>query len=184
MDIRALTPDLAEDFFAFFDQRAFSDNPAWKGCYCTFYHRPERILDVEGTHRLTRREQAKAFIRDGVLRGYLAYEGELVVGWCNANRKANYLRLDAHAEHAEQTLAIVCFVIDPARRRQGIARALLTQALDDAARSGLHWAEAYPAPRSQSESGNFHGHLALYETLGFQRVPGRKLVVRKELRTQ
>lgn len=183
MDIRALTPELAEDFFAFFDHRAFSDNPYWKGCYCTFFHRPEHVSEEEAKRRPTRREQAKALIREGVLRGYLAYDGGQVVGWCNANRKAGFLRLGPMEESAEETLSIVCFVIDPARRRQGIARALLGRALEEAAKAGLRWAEAYPAPRARSESGHYHGPLALYESFGFQRVPGRKLVVRRSLGT-
>lgn len=181
MDIRALTPELAEDFFTFFDHRAFVDNPYWKGCYCTFFHRPERVSGEDAKHRPTRREQAKALIRDGVLRGYLAYDQGRVVGWCNANRKTGFLRFGAVDEGDREVLSIVCFVIDPERRRQGIARALLARVLQDAAQAGLHWAEAYPAPRAKSESGHYHGPLALYESFGFQRIPGRKLVVRKAL---
>jgi GNAT superfamily N-acetyltransferase len=182
MDIRALTPDLAEAFFDFFDHRAFSDNPYWKGCYCTFFHRPEKISEEEARQRPTRREQARSLIQEGVLRGYLAFDGDgKVLGWCNANRKSCFLRLGAMDVESQEVLAIVCFVIDPAHRRQGIARALLERALVEAAHQGLRWAEAYPSTRARSESGHYHGPLALYESLGFQRMPGRKVVVRKAL---
>ena len=63
MEIQALTPAHGEAFFEFFDQRAFSDNPAWKGCYCTFFHRPEHISQEEAATRPTRRVQAEAMIR-------------------------------------------------------------------------------------------------------------------------
>ena len=79
-------------------------------------------------------------------------------------------------------MAVVCFVIDPAHRRKGVARALLARVLEDAARGGIRAVEAYPSSRARTEGGHFHGPLALYESFGFRRVPGRKLVVRKDLR--
>lgn len=185
MEIRPLTPDLVEDFFTFFDQRAFADNPYWKGCYCTFFHRPERIPAEEVRQRTTRREQARTLIAHRAMRGFLAYGSDgRVVGWCNANRKEAFSRLDAPESLGEGVLSVVCFVIDPDRRRQGIARALLARVLQDAAAQGFQWVEAYPSARARSASGHYHGPLALYETLGFQRVPGRKLVVRKALEPQ
>jgi GNAT superfamily N-acetyltransferase len=185
MEIRALTPDLAEAFFAFFDQRAFADNPYWKGCYCTFFHRPKRLPEEEARPRSTRREQARTLIARCDMRGYLAYgdDGQ-VVGWCNANRKQAFARLDAAGVPEDGVLSIVCFVIDPARRRQGIARALLARVIQDAAVQGFRWVEAYPSARARTASGHYHGPLALYEALGFQRLPGRKLVVRKALETR
>lgn len=182
MEIRALTPDLASDFFAFFDHRAFSDNPYWQGCYCTFFHRSKKLTEEAARHRPTRREQARAWIEAGVLRGYLAYDGDgRVIGWCNANRKSAFARLEPKDSDSADVLSIVCFVIDPTHRRQGIARALLERVLQDAAHGGFRSAEAYPSSRARTESGQYHGPLALYEALGFQKVPGRKLVVRKEL---
>jgi GNAT superfamily N-acetyltransferase len=182
MEICALTPERADDFFEFFDHRAFADNPFWKGCYCTFFHRPVQISIEEAKLRPRRREQARSLIREGVLQGYLAYdEAGCPIGWCNANRKTAYARLGAHAPQDEDVLAVVCFVVDPAQRRRGIARALLERVLLDAADMGLRWVEAYPSARARSESGNYHGPLELYESFGFLKVPGRKLVVRKTL---
>jgi len=182
MEIRALAPELADDFFAFFDRRAFADNPYWKGCYCTFFHRPERIPEGETGQRPTRKEQARALIADHGLQGYLAYGSDGgVLGWCNANRKQAFARFGAPKPAEAGILAVVCFVIDPAHRRQGIARALLERVLEDAAARGFRWVEAYPSARARSASGHYHGPLSLYESLGFQRIPGRKLTVRKEL---
>ena len=33
--IKPLTEELAEDYFDFLDNRAFTDNSPWGGCYCT-----------------------------------------------------------------------------------------------------------------------------------------------------
>jgi GNAT superfamily N-acetyltransferase len=182
MEIRSLTPELAKDFFDFFDHRAFADNPYWKGCYCTFFHRPEKLAEEDARHRPTRREQAGTLIRDGVLKGYLAYDAEgRAVGWCNTNRKGAFARLRSGDPGEMDVISIVCFVIDPAHRRQGIARALLERVILDGERDGAQALEAYPSARAKSESGHYHGPLALYESLGFHKIPGRKLVVRKEL---
>lgn len=179
MEIQALTPAHGEAFMEFFDQRAFSDNPYWKGCYCTFFHRPEHIGPEQPVVRPTRRVQAETMIREGTLRGYLAYGKDgRVIGWCNANRRSAFLRL---GPGEADVVAVVCFVIDPAHRRRGVARALLARVLEDAAREGVRAVEAYPSSRARTASGHYHGPLALYESFGFQRVPGRKLVVRKEL---
>ena len=35
--IRALAPDLVEDYLGFFDRDAFTDNPRWASCSCRFY---------------------------------------------------------------------------------------------------------------------------------------------------
>jgi GNAT superfamily N-acetyltransferase len=182
MEIHPLTPERTDDFFEFFDVRAFADNPYWKGCYCTFFHRPEVLSEEEARHRPRRKEQARILIRDGGLQGYLAYgEDGRVIGWCNANRKTAYARLGSTDPIDENVLSIVCFAIDPALRRRGIARALLERALLDAAEQGMRWVEAYPSARAKSASGHYHGPLTLFEDLGFKKVPGRKLVVRKAL---
>lgn len=173
MEIHPLTPGRAPDFFEFFDHRAFTDNPDWKGCYCTFFHRPEA-----GFQR-TRREQAQVMIASGALQGCLAYDDEgRVLGWCNANRKSAYAKL---AAHETDVLAVVCFVIDPKHRRRGIARALLARVVEEARQKGFRAVEAYPSARARTEGGHYHGPLALGEALGFTRMPGRKLVVRLDL---
>jgi GNAT superfamily N-acetyltransferase len=182
MEIRALTPELAGDFFAFFDHRAFADNPYWKGCYCTFFHRPERITEEERKQRPTRREQARTLIQDGVLKGYLAYGDEgSVLGWCNANRKTEFARLGTTSPAEAGVVSVVCFVVDPAHRRRGIARALLERVIQDATDLGFRWVEAYPSSRAKSESGHYHGPVTLYLALGFKKILGRKQVVRKAL---
>ena len=38
LEIKPLTPDLAADYFDFFDKRAFTDNEEFSCCYCTWFH--------------------------------------------------------------------------------------------------------------------------------------------------
>ena len=83
VEIRPLTPELAEDYFDFFDNRAFTDHAEWSCCYCTFFHL-NRALEKElenavqadggGVDALRRalKGAAQQFIEQGNLRGDLA----------------------------------------------------------------------------------------------------------------
>ncbi|MFX0180999.1 MAG: GNAT family N-acetyltransferase, partial [Candidatus Hodarchaeota archaeon] len=71
--IKALQPDLIDDFLNFFDNIGFVDNPDWAGCYCQFYH-------VEGSRKKwaertkeQNRDSSKALITSGKMKGFLAY---------------------------------------------------------------------------------------------------------------
>ena len=46
MEIRPLVPQLVDDFLSLFDA-AFSDNPYWMGCYCTYSSEP-RAATISG----------------------------------------------------------------------------------------------------------------------------------------
>jgi hypothetical protein len=78
-----LAPDRLGDYLAFFDKRAFTDNPRWSGCYCYFpLHDPEKT-DWHKRAAAENRAAVCECVATGHAKGYLAYaEGE-VVGWCN-----------------------------------------------------------------------------------------------------
>ena len=87
ISIRKLTPDLAQDYVRFFDETPHDENIPEHKCYCVCWCAD----DYEGKDFSTaekRRELARAYIKNHFLQGYLAYCGETVVGWCNANTKA------------------------------------------------------------------------------------------------
>jgi hypothetical protein len=98
--IKKLTPDLIDDYFYFFDNVAFTDNPNWAGCYCVWYHLTDEHdaerLEFNSSHNgeSFNRVFAERLIRSGIISGYLAYEGGSVAGWCNVNDKAKYARLN------------------------------------------------------------------------------------------
>ena len=90
ISIHALTVDRVEDFLAFFDGPAFSDNVEWSGCYCFFpYHDP--TTGPWGARSATENRQARIDgVNDGTVSGLLAYHEGEVVGWCNVNRRDAY----------------------------------------------------------------------------------------------
>lgn len=178
MEIRALTPELLADYLHFFDDVAFLDHAEWSWCYCTYFHlgkADEKRIGEEhrGTFcRDTLRDIAVGFVKDGTLKGYLAYEGGEVVGWLNAQEKGNYAKLRERAELWEgdgdaKIKTVTCFVVAPEMRRKGVASALLARAVEDAAREGYDFVEAYPANGELDCFRHYHGHPEMYEKCGF-----------------
>ncbi len=181
-------------YFALFD-RAFSDNPAWSGCYCAFYYDPcsdeawSPGPQAGAAHRAARAAQ----IESGRAHGVLAFDAGRAVGWCNAGPRAAFGNLRvfgaAVGDASERVGSVMCFVIAPERRREGIATVLLAGAEDLFRSLGLEIAEAYPraAPASNTslpQSATYYkGAPAMYERAGY--APSRRferfVCVRKSL---
>ncbi len=175
LTIQRLSGANVADYFDFFDNVAFSDHEDWSWCYCTFYHvnrEDEIAMESAGMDKQTLRNLAKERIAAGILNGYLAYADGKAVGWCNAGDKVAFKRLVADKrlwspDDPARIKSVVCFVIAPDARRQGIATALLERVVHDAAADGYDCVEAYPANGHLDCYRHFHGHGAMYEKLGF-----------------
>ena len=97
--IRKLIPELSADYFDFFDHLAFSDSSPMQPCYCCNFNLMEdeqnRLMEEYEkngleAYRVELRKAAERLVADNSLQGYLIYDGEKAVGWCNANDKSNY----------------------------------------------------------------------------------------------
>jgi ribosomal protein S18 acetylase RimI-like enzyme len=187
VEIVPLRPDRKDDYLHFFDRDGFADNPAWASCYCVTYtmNMPPDEWD-ERTAAENRAERA-AQIDRGDASGVLAYAGGRVVGWCHAAPRAALPLLDGtpgfEADDPVTTGAIVCYVIAPAYRGQGLARRLLDGACEMLRERGLRRVEAYPPADARTDAGSYHGRLGMYLDAGFERVRDarRYIVVRKSL---
>jgi len=169
--VRPLSPQLVEDYLAFFDGPAFADNPHWASCYCFFHHNPE-----PQTWASRRADQNRAAVSDLIRRdrfhGFLAYRQEAPVGWCNAAPRREIpglaLSADLAAEDTDVIGSIVCFIVAEAHRRSGVATALLQAACRSFQQAGLQIAEAYPRLGISDAASNYHGPIDLYLGAGFQ----------------
>jgi ribosomal protein S18 acetylase RimI-like enzyme len=172
VDIKPLTKDLSDDFFYFFDNAAFSDNPSWEGCFCFYYHFKGNESKWSRRKYDANRKAVKGLIAAGKMKGYLAYIENKPVGWCNVNDKKNYARLVSNKEiwqdRDEKVCSIVCFVIAPEHRGEGIAGKILDRICIDHSGSGYDYMEAYPAKEDMSDAGQYHGPLSMYIKAGFQ----------------
>lgn len=187
VSVRALAPGLAEDFLDFFDHEGFADNPAWGGCYCMAQH-------FDGPNEVWMKQRAadnRAAIRqrilEGTTSGALAYAEGRVIGWCNAGPRAHrkgLLRYPGVIQGPDEGVgAIVCYVISPWYRQQGLTRRLLDGALDLMRGQSLTVAEAYPFHRDAPYGVNFLGKVEMYRAAGFEQVreAGPVRVMRKGL---
>jgi len=191
--IKSLTPELATDYFDFFENRAFTDDSPYR-CYCQVYQMTKE--QYQATYEKAKadpgpasREVAERQIADGVLRGYLAYADGKSIGWCNANDRANYpiepvYDVPFHASAEKKEKAVICFEIAPEYREKGVATALLNRVILDAKAEGYLAVVSFPALRNERYEWDFQGPVRLYEKAGFTKVSEKdgKAVMRKELR--
>jgi len=195
LTVLRLTPARRDDFLRFFDHErgpAFADNPEWAKCYCHYYHVPKAI-NWPGLDGATNRAAMTARIEASEMDGFLAYSGDEVVGWLNAQPRTKLPHcmarlgippppLDVPAEFATY---IVCFVIAPSWRRRGVARALLAGALESFRARGIRVVDAFPfnAGASTTASHHYHGPPSLFREAGFDVEAGHKTMtaMRKRL---
>lgn len=193
IEIKRLTPELAADYFDFFENRAFTDDSPYR-CYCQVYQmtkeQEKAAYDKVDNSDIgsVSRKVAERQIESGILRGYLAFNDSVAIGWCNVNDKVNFPiesctgeRFYAPAEKREK--AVVCFEIAPEYRRKGVAFALLQQVIADAKAEGYIAIEGFPVVRDERYEWDNPGPVRLYEKSGFLKVLEKdgRLVMRKEL---
>ena len=197
IEIRRLTPDLAEDYVHFFDVTPHDVNIDEHKCYCVTW-RSDDSYAGNGDHwfptREERRERAVQFVKNGSLQGYLAYCGDKIVGWCNANADCkgcvDYLRSYWQIEEFCADIkvkSVFCFMIAPEMQRKGVAVKLLERVCKDAAEDGFDFVEAYADTNEKrvfDTPYDFMGPCAMYEKCGFNKCAGQdgRIVMRKTLK--
>lgn len=196
IEIRKLTPELAEEYVHFFDVTPHDDNTVKDElpCYCVTW-RSDDSYAGDGDHWFTAREERRAravrFVKDGSLQGYLAYRGDEIVGWCNTTADChsgvNYLRSYWPIEEYRAGIrvkSVFCFMIAPEVQRTGVASKLLARVCQDAAADGFDFVEAYVYKEFNTVPHDFRGPLAMYEKCGFTQCAERegRVVVRKALK--
>ncbi len=197
MRIERLTPAHVDDYLRFFDHErgpAFADNPEWAKCYCHYYEVAPALVWSSFTGDMNRTAM-RARIETGEMEGYLAYVRGDVVGWMNAQPYTKLrhacprMRIPAPdlPVPPHDAAAIVCFVVAPAHRRQGVSRALLAGGLANLAERGLALVDAFPwnvDADSTKATDFYHGSRRMFEAAGFAPVAVHEdvTVMRKALR--
>lgn len=192
--VEPLGPGNRDAWLRFFDHErgpAFADNPQWAKCYCHYYHVP-KSMDWEAFDATANRTAMTARIDVGEMEGFLACAGDEVVGWLNAQplHKLPHCRgrlgvaPPPSTLPAAETAAIVCFVIAPAWRRRGVARALLHGALASLGARGVRRVFAFPftAAGDAAPTAHYHGPETLFQEAGFLPIatgPGLTVMARE-----
>jgi ribosomal protein S18 acetylase RimI-like enzyme len=153
--IKPLTLELKSSYLDFFDNRAFSDGNPMGPCYCN-----AAIMSSEEIDKMvgefgndckgTLRRYAVKQLDEEKIFGYLAFDNDVPVGWCNAGNMSHYpvSKHQAVPDFAREnscgnTLSIICFAIAPDYRRKGVASALLERVLADAISQNYIAVEGY-----------------------------------------
>jgi len=166
LDIRPVTPDQHDPVLRYFDLVAYADNPAWSSCYCMERLAPDFPERTKDQNRASRSE----LLLSAKANGLVAYRLGRVVGWCHAAPKSELKSVPG--DSALDVGAIVCFVVAPDQRRQGIATQLLEAAVDHLRSRGMKTAEAYPRAGDIDTSrwvwSQYVGPLSMYVKAGFE----------------
>jgi ribosomal protein S18 acetylase RimI-like enzyme len=164
--VRAISPDQHDAVLHYFDMVAYADNPNWSKCFCM-----ERLVEnYDSRTKEQNRAERSQLILSAKANGLVAYRIGRVVGWCHAAPK--YELVNVEGEKDPKVGAIVCFVVAPDQRQQGVATTLLDAALEHLRKRGMRTAEAYPFlgeidPARWAQS-NYVGPLSMYVKAGFE----------------
>lgn len=126
IEIKKLTPELADDYVHFFDTTPHDDYIDEHKCYCVCWCNDD-YADKDFSTVEKRRKWAFEYVKSNKIQGYLAYSEGKVVGWCNANTKSECTKcagyrffLKKYVPHDDKKIkSIFCFTIAPEMRRKG-----------------------------------------------------------------
>jgi GNAT superfamily N-acetyltransferase len=187
--IKKFSPELIDDYLFFFDNIGFSDHEDWSWCYCTCYHYDDEMGKMlDRTAETGMRNEAILLIKNKIINGYLAYQDDHVIGWCNVNKKNNYIRIINRKELCEdidnEIKSIVCFLIAPNMRGKGIAKKILEKVCEDSKKDGTKYIESYPLKKGKNCFEEYPGPVKLYENMGFLKYKEleNEIIMRKEIK--
>lgn len=187
LTIRKLTEEMYEEYLSYFDDISLLEQDEWTACYCLENHLdhidPKLLYDKE-----IRRAKTREMIRQGSTQGYLVYDKDAVIGWCNVGDKTDYAQITANREYEADGLArgvikvIYCFDIISDYQGKGISHLILDKICKDAANESYQYVEGYPFT-DRNFKYQYHGPFYLYEKHGFE-IYARKswfYIMRKKL---
>lgn len=189
--IKPLTLELTPDYLDLFDNRAFSDNNPCGPCYCTgpsmdASTEQQMVSEFGNDVKGTIRRYAVKLLAEEKIQGYLAFDDDVSIGWCNAGDMDSYISWipeSARQNTCGKTMSIVCFAIAPEYRGMGVAAALLERVCADAKAEGFSAVEGYAKVQKDRVYYDYNGPIRLYEKAGFVEVARHdgRIVMRKEL---
>lgn len=172
-EIKQLKPELDITFTDYLGNLDFGHAPHWATCYCRYYH---SNCSMEAWQQRTgeqNRQEALEQIKSSKMKGYLAFDGDKCIGWCNANNVNEYLRFENDLDTIikdKKTGCVICFVIHPEYRGRGVARQLLKQAIADFKSQGYEAVIALPIENKNEPEKLYRGTLNMYKENGFIEV--------------
>lgn len=145
-------------------EQLFGDKGACGGCWCMYWRVPMGGKTWSTRTNDQNRKAFKKLVKDGHVVGCLAFSGHEPVGWCCIGPRGDFPRLARvkalATEWSEKTWSVTCFYIPSKWRSQGVATALLDQALKVAKKHGAKELEGYPVKSTKGEGAIIPGAFA------------------------
>lgn len=116
------------------------------------------------------RQHRDALLAAGHYDGYLLYNGDEPVAWCQVGPRDRLVKLvnQMALPSDSEAWAITCFLVAPAYRRQGLAGKVLEMVLADLRKNGIKSVEAFPKRGSDLDALDlWNGPEAMYLSAGF-----------------
>jgi GNAT superfamily N-acetyltransferase len=159
-----LSPERRPDFYRLHLQ-AYRDG--W--CQCVAWWTPTWEGWSSRTAAQNRSLRMKLFA-EGVDDGYLAYERNDPIGWCQAWRRDAFPKLRGQfgLPHDSNAWMIGCFFIAPAHRERGVANAMLTYILADLKTRGATSIDAFPKRQTADQDELWNGPESMFIGAGFE----------------
>jgi GNAT superfamily N-acetyltransferase len=180
MSFRKVDVDSWADF-----ETLFESPGAPKYCWCMLW----RAVGEERKHRdgRSRKSYMRRRVTEGVPVGIIGYLDGLPVAWCSIAPRSSYRPLggiEDPTRDARKVWSLVCFYVPKHLRGHGIARRMLSAAVDLARSEGAEAVEAYPVD-PDSPSYRFMGYVDWFAEQGFRelgRAGTRRHIMGRELR--
>jgi len=188
VDTQPLTQERWDDLVTLFERPGCS---IARGCWCMFYRKSGKTAVPKGMSvSESNKRSLKALVDRGIVPGLIGYFGDRPIGWVSLGPREDYARLARSPVmkpvDEKPVWSIICFVVDPSLRHQGVAKALLNGALAWARENSVPLVEAYPVDKTgpASDDSMWFGAKRMYDRAGFIEVARRKParpIVRKRL---
>ncbi len=178
IDVVPLTPDRWADFETIFESKGCS---MARGCWCMYYRESgKQDFGDDSKPADVRKARMKELVAAGPPPGLIAYRDDAPVGWVAVAPRSEYPKLlrspVAKPVDDEPVWSLVCFVVPPAWRGRGVAKALLRGAVDYARSRGATILEAYPVDKTDRGKDDWlwNGAKSMYDKAGFTEVARRR----------
>jgi GNAT superfamily N-acetyltransferase len=171
-DRRYTIKPLDESTWPAFAALVEANNGVFGGCWCMGFH-PEGVgKDTTAEMNCERKLER---VRAGTAHAALVFDGDACLGWAQFGAPDEVPRIKSRATYQKGVTTppdwrIACCFVGKGLRRQGVASAAISGAVDLIAGLGGGVVEGYPEDAASVPAGFlFNGALSTYDKLGFAR---------------
>lgn len=172
-EIRPLTDERWDDL-----EDLFGANGACGGCWCMYWRIPRKEYNAQKGEM--NKKAFREIVKDNVIPGLIAYDGDLAVGWIAVQPREDYPGLERSRilkpVDEKAVWSVTCFFTRKEYRRKGVSHALIEAAKEHVGKSGGKILEAYPVDSKNPNAPApfvWTGLASAFRNAGFEEVARR-----------